>query len=310
MKPVTAGALVFFGCCFNIYFLELLVKQDPGAGVLATFSQYIFITLHGIIFTVRCGTVTPQIPVSHYAAIVILVFASNVCNNYAFNFNISMPLHVIIRSGSLIANMILGMVILQRHYSGVKVASVLAITLGVVVCTLESGKAVKTEDATADEKNVDFLRWLFGVSILLAGLFLSARLGIYQEVLFNTHGKHNEEALFYTHLLPLPGFLIVFPHLWTHWLLALESPPLVVSWLSVPSALIYLLGYMLTQFVCISSVFVLTTECSSLTVTLVLTIRRFLSLVFSILYFNNSFTQLHWIGAFFVFAGTLGFSLT
>ncbi|CAB3368640.1 Hypothetical predicted protein [Cloeon dipterum] len=310
MKPVTAVALVIFGCCSNIYFLELLVKQDPGAGVLATFSQYIFITLHGIIFTVRCGTVTPQIPVSHYAAIVILVFASNVCNNYAFNFNISMPLHVIIRSGSLIANMILGMVILQRRYSGVKVASVLAITLGVVVCTLESGKAVKTEDATADEKNVDFLKWLFGVSILLAGLFLSARLGIYQEVLFNTHGKHNEEALFYTHLLPLPGFLIVFPYLWTHWLLALESPPLVVSWLSVPSALIYLLGYMLTQYVCISSVFLLTTECSSLTVTLVLTIRRFLSLVFSILYFNNSFTQLHWLGAFLVFAGTLGFSMT
>lgn len=36
--------------------------------------------------------------------------------------------------------------------------------------------------------------------------------------------------------------------------------------------------------VCIRGVFILTTECASLTVTLVVTLRKFVSLIFSILY--------------------------
>lgn len=63
--------------------------------------------------------------------------------------------------------------------------------------------------------------------------------------------------------------------------------------------------YTLTQYLCISSIFTLTTEVSSLTLTLIITIRKFLSLVFSIFYFNNPFTLGHWIGTLLVFIGTL-----
>lgn len=59
---------------------------------------------------------------------------------------------------------------------------------------------------------------------------------------------------------------------------------------------------------CISSVFVLTTECTSLTVTLVITLRKFLSLIFSIIYFKNPFTIYHWIGTILVFTGTVIFT--
>lgn len=59
---------------------------------------------------------------------------------------------------------------------------------------------------------------------------------------------------------------------------------------------------------CISSVFVLTTECTSLTVTLVITLRKFLSLLFSIIYFKNPFTIYHWIGTILVFTGTVIFT--
>lgn len=56
---------------------------------------------------------------------------------------------------------------------------------------------------------------------------------------------------------------------------------------------------------CIRGVFILTTECASLTVTLVVTLRKFVSLIFSILYFQNPFTRWHWLGTLFVFTGTL-----
>lgn len=78
--------------------------------------------------------------------------------------------------------------------------------------------------------------------------------------------------------------------------------------ISVPAVWIYLMGTTITQYVCISSVFVLSTECSSLTVTLVLTLRKFTSLIISIIYFQNAFTWAHWVGTILVFVGTLMFS--
>lgn len=62
------------------------------------------------------------------------------------------------------------------------------------------------------------------------------------------------------------------------------------------------------RYICISSVYFLTTECSSLTVTLVITLRKFASLLFSIMYFNNPFTLYHWIGTLLVFVGTIIFT--
>lgn len=59
------------------------------------------------------------------------------------------------------------------------------------------------------------------------------------------------------------------------------------------------------RYVCIRGVFILTTECASLTVTLVVTLRKFLSLIISVLYFQNPFTAWHWLGTGVVFLGTL-----
>ncbi|CAB3364520.1 Hypothetical predicted protein [Cloeon dipterum] len=326
--PMTLMGLVFLGCCSNVYFLELLVKEDPGIGIFATFSQFLFIALHGFVSSARCGTRKPQIHVKHYVLLVIFFFVANVSNNYAFNFNIAMPLHIIIRSGSLIANMVMGIIILKRAYSNYKVASVLTITIGVVICTLESAKVVtkntaahkkstSTDDPdpelaepTASDPNTEFLWWCVGVALLVVALFVSARMGIYQETLFKAHGKHSEEAVFYTHLMPLPGFIFLYSNIFTHMTLAVESPPISVLGVIVPCTLVYLALNVLSQFICISSVYALTTECTSLTVTLVVTLRKFLSLVFSIWYFQNPFTAYHWLGTLLIFGGTIGFSLS
>ena len=78
--------------------------------------------------------------------------------------------------------------------------------------------------------------------------------------------------------------------------------------MSVPKLWLYVLFNSITQYVCIRGVFVLTTECPSLVVTLVVTLRKFVSLVFSIFYFNNPFTFQHWIATAMVFGGTALFA--
>nr|CAD7400756.1 unnamed protein product [Timema cristinae] len=256
-------------------------KDDPGSGNLITFSQFLFIALEGFIFTSKFGTQKPRIGLWDYGILVAMFFIANLCNNYAFNFNIPMPLHMIFRAGSLIANMIMGIVILRKKYAFSKYLSVFMISAGIVICTFVSGQ--------------DVVRIL----LLTVALFVSARMGIYQEVLYAKYGKHPREALFYTHLLPLPGFLIWYQSIVEHAGFLAQSEPFAIP----------ILGFGLPKiYICINSVYVLTTECSSLTVTLVVTLRKFVSLLFSIIYFKNDFTLLHWTGTLLVFVGTLIFT--
>jgi len=325
MSPIIATLLVLAGCCSNVIFLELLVKEDPGCGNLITFASFLFISIEGIIFTTKFGTVGPKVPMSAWTTLVVLYFLVSVVNNYALNFNISMPLHMIFRAGSLMANMILGMILLGKRYTPTKYLSVFMISIGIATCTIMSSHQSKANSATNqdDEKADDqrfsndeedeaweYMRWMIGISMLTFALFLSARMGIYQEVIYGKHGKHPKEALFYSHFLPLPGFLFIAPNIYEHFMIALNSAPLIISGFDtgIPTMMAWLAGNILTQYICISAVFVLTSECASLTVTLVVTLRKFISLLFSIWYFENPFTWAHWLGTALVFSGTLVFS--
>lgn len=242
-----------------------------------------------------------------------MFFVVSVCNNYAFDFNIPMPLHMIFRAGSLIANMIMGIIILRKRYDFSKYLSVFMITAGIITCTIISGSNVKSTQVnpTTEEDSFSvFFWWTLGISLLTIALFISARMGIYQEVLYKRYGKYPDEALFYTHLMPLPGFLILYKNIWDHTIIANTSEPYAIPILGaeIPILWVYLIGNVLTQYICISSVYVLTTECTSLTVTLVVTLRKFVSLIFSIVYFSNPFTIYHWVGTLLVFIGTIIFT--
>merc|ERR1712241_748944 len=159
------------------------------------------------------------------------------------------------------ANMMMGIVLLGKRYSTTKYMSVLMITAGILVCTVMSAKAPQS-----DSQEGDTLWLALGIFLLTFALFLSARMGIYQEVIYGQYGKHPREALFYTHALPLPGFLLLAPDILNHWNIVMSSAPLPITPF-VPSMLLYLIGNIFTQYLFISAFFVLTTECASLTVT-------------------------------------------
>ncbi|KAM3870528.1 UDP-xylose and UDP-N-acetylglucosamine transporter [Diretmus argenteus] len=308
MGTTSAVLLVFVGCCSNVVFLELLVREFPGCGNIVTFSQFAFIALEGFIFETNFGRKKPSIPISNYVIMVTMFFTVSVINNYALNFNIAMPLHMIFRSGSLIANMILGIIILKKRYSASKYMSIVLVSIGIFICTIMSAKQVNMETGGSEEDGVySFMRWLLGIAMLTFALLMSARMGIFQETLYKQYGKHSTEALFYNHCLPLPGFLLFSSNIYNHSVSFSQSTPveIPVIGVTVPVMWLYLLMNVITQYVCIRAVFILTTECASLTVTLVVTLRKFLSLIISILYFQNPFTVWHWVGTGVVFLGTL-----
>uniref|UniRef100_G3NK78 Solute carrier family 35 member B4 n=1 Tax=Gasterosteus aculeatus aculeatus TaxID=481459 RepID=G3NK78_GASAC len=230
MGPGAAVALVFVGCCSNVVSLELLVRQFPGCGNIVTFAQFLFIALEGFVFETNFGRKKPAIPVRNYVIMVTMFFTVSVINNYALNFNIAMPLHMIFRSGSLIANMILGIIILKKRYSASKYLSIALVSAGIFICTIMSAKQVNVANEGSEEESFyAFVRWLIGIGMLTFALLMSARMGIFQETLYKQYGKHSKEALFYNHCLPLPGFLLLSSDIYSHCLYFSQSTPTVVT---------------------------------------------------------------------------------
>ena len=79
-------------------------------------------------YTVR----TPNVPVKKWAFIGAMHFGINMLNNWAFAYNISVPVHIILRSFGSVTTMLAG-VIRGKRYSMLQVLSVLLLTVGVLV---------------------------------------------------------------------------------------------------------------------------------------------------------------------------------
>jgi UDP-xylose/UDP-N-acetylglucosamine transporter B4 len=207
--------------------------------------------------------------------------------------------------------MALGILILNKKYDWTKYLAVGLISVGIGISTLAStgGTGMAAKQLLPDDEAKS--NWFMGICLLTFSLIASSRMGIYQETLYKKYGKHPREALFYCHALPLPGFLMLYKDIYAHAVAFTASQPidvpLVFATVPIPKHWVYLALIAVAQYVCARSIFTLTTECSSLAVTLVITIRKFVSLVISIFIFKNPFTLVHWSGAMLVFLGTFVF---
>ena len=117
--------------------------------------------------------------------------------------------------------------------------------------------------------------------------------------------------MFYIHFLALPLFYFSRESIATE--LARSTAGPTVSFSSVPlvlpSTLLYLFANTLTQLLCVIGVNRLTGRVSSLTVTLILTVRKAVSLLLSVAVYGGQANTMMWSGATLVFIGTIGYSL-
>ena len=75
-----------------------LCREEPGAGTIITFFQFLFIAVEGFVVVSRFGQNSSKIPIKNYMWLVCLYFTVSVVNNFAFNFDIPLPLHMIFRA--------------------------------------------------------------------------------------------------------------------------------------------------------------------------------------------------------------------
>lgn len=74
----------------------------------------------------------PNIPVKKLAYSAAMFYAVNMLNNWAFAFNISVPVHIILRSFGSVTTMAVGW-IRGKRYSPLQILSVAVLTAGVII---------------------------------------------------------------------------------------------------------------------------------------------------------------------------------
>ncbi|KAH8689211.1 UPD-GlcNAc transporter [Talaromyces proteolyticus] len=381
------GLLIFGGCCGNVFALEAIIKDEPAAGPLITFVQFVTVSLFTIpsFLSLSAGPrafylKSPIIPLRSWTIYTIFFVTVNLLNNWAFAYRISVPLHIILRSGGPVASMLIGYLYNGRRYSRMQIFAVLLLTFGVVGAALADaeaqGKAMNIETNLDEYDSKSTLLFVIGFTILALAMLLSAFQGVYADRLYAVHGNtHWREALLYSHMLSIPFFLPTYPQLSSQFRAFMESSSMLSSlssipgladnglfanatmplttvlsaaaptvvpstlvqttassgnlvdqarqsvgvfWLlfrgsgyalvrsmlaNTPNKIFFLVINALTQYICIRGVYLLAAKSSSLTVTIVLNIRKLVSLLFSIYIFGNSLATGVLIGGGFVFLG-------
>ncbi|KAL2809876.1 UAA transporter [Aspergillus granulosus] len=359
-------SLIFGGCCANVFALEAIIKDRPSAGPLITFAQFILTALFMLpkFLSLSAGFGSffinkRSIPLTSWFVYTGFFISVNLLNNWAFAYRISVPLHIILRSGGPVASMVVGYLYSGKRYSLGQILAVALLTFGVVTSALADAQAKGQSIHIGINEDSTISHTVTGFAILSLAMILSAFQGIYADRLYETYGRnHWKEALFYSHMLSLPLFLPTFPQIWGQWR-ALNSSPSLSSHITamigrsksttalfscdhatlakqpcdmslqyapvkaifhilkvvheheplrpvltgIPVQVFYLLLNALTQYWCIRGVHLLSAKSSSLTVTIVLNIRKLVSLLLSIRLFGNSLSHGVLAGAVLVFVG-------
>mmetsp|Transcript_5856 Transcript_5856/g.12736 ORF Transcript_5856/g.12736 Transcript_5856/m.12736 type:complete len:166 (-) Transcript_5856:256-753(-) len=145
--------------------------------------------------------------------------------------------------------------------------------------------------------------WAVGIGILLLVLFLQAFLGHIQRIFYDRFPNTSDEFMFFSHVYALiPTFLMAQGLMSSLSNLTASRP--IAPWVPLPSGLVYLLANNITQSICIRGVFALSAVVSPLSVNLTLSVRKFSSVVFSVIWFNNPWTGLHSLATLFIFGGS------
>ena len=299
-RNVMVMCLTLFSCCCTNIIVEQYAKDVSNSSAFLTFFSYLTAVTLPIITDFHILRRARRLPMKSYLTLVVLEYSVSLLNNMALSFNIDMPTHLVFKSGNLFASMLVSKLCLHREYPYSKYVSVLLVTVGIVIATHASGNAVHAENKKS------LLDWSLGVAMMTYCLFGGAVMGVLQEQVYKQFGKHKDELLFYIHLLGLPGFFVVKDSIYETMLEVNRSRKLLYC--NAPYLWVLFGMFLVLNIGCIRGIYHLLSEWSSLSVTMVTTFRKFLSLMLSIYIFDNNCTKVHWFATTLVFTGSLIFS--
>ncbi|KAF2724929.1 UAA transporter [Polychaeton citri CBS 116435] len=326
--------LIFGGCCSNVYALEKLLKVGSDSGLLVTFSQFALTAL--VAYPTQFSSTSfpvkrSAIPFRDWLWIACLHGSINLLNNWAFAFNISVPVHIVLRSFGSVTTMVASY-LRGKRFSALQVTSVAILTAGVITSALAD--AERKGKSLSLESEGDSSEFSQGLAILAVAQVLSAYMGVYVQETYSQYGGDWRGNLFYSHFLSLPMFIPISSQLWSQWDRlqdtaypdglcfrnivtehTIYSERTFPDWIPLGACQFFegqsegtwfLVMNSLTQLLCIAGVNLLSAKSTSLTVTIVLNIRKLVSFILSTILFGHQLSNKMILGSTLVFgAGAL-----
>lgn len=309
---------VFGGCCTNVLSLESLIKKkDSDIGIFITFIQFCFISLTLLPKFITFQNSFPRfkplhVPIKIYLLSVILFYISSYMNNIVFKYHISIPLHIVFRCFSVVITMIISWLINNKKYNNLQILSAIILTIGAIITSLYRDHDFKLDDLSSvfntnsinDKNYTNDPIFIMGLIILIISSLSSSLLSVYNEWTFKKYGKNWEENLFYTHFLSLPIFLIK-----DYESIRDEFNQMIQFESVMTRNHIMLIVNIITQNICIRGVNILASYTNALTLSVILTARKFISLLLSVIIYDSHLSITSYIGVIIVFIGTLLYTI-
>jgi len=259
----------------------------------------------------------------------------SVLANVAFAYKISIPIFTLIRSCNMVATVLLGWLFFKQRYTLIQLLCVLAVSLGIFLASMAEAKTLKKtsssgscvgcsdpspsaadaqlppEEASGNELAI----WLIGIGILAFVQFVQGLLGHIQSGFYKIYShlasKDDliDEFMFTSQIVALLPFVFMRNDIGAAAWGALNSDPLPLPLLNLlPSRIAWLILGGVAQSVCLRGVFKTSSIVSPLTLTIILSVRKFLTVTFSVLWFNNPWSPWHSVATVLIFGGVFAYS--
>ncbi|XP_031621402.1 solute carrier family 35 member B1-like isoform X2 [Contarinia nasturtii] len=210
---------------------------------------------------------------------------------------VSYPAQVIIKSAKPLSVMLLGLMFCKR-YTIQRYFFVLVIVTGVVVFKLFEAKEEKPVKTKTENHEISDMYQMFGTCLLIFSLTMDGVLGAIQDRMRSIHAPTFRQLMFNTYLwgcgyliiviLVTKEFLGVFPFIGRH-----------------PEVLWHFLTFGMADAIGNVFIFTMISCFGALACSVTGTVRKFFSVIFSIIFFGHPSTLLQWFGACLVFAALL-----
>lgn len=259
------------------------------------FWQYFCVASFGCIYSTLFERVSIQVPVYKYIVLGFMVFCIGLLNARALAYGVSHVSHILLRSSSLVLNLLIGRFVYSRRYSRRQIIGVLSISLGIFwIGWRESTNKIDSCSSFPDSKEGSF-----GVFLVALAMVLSSLLGFAQESIYKAHGIHTIEGMTFTHL---------FASLFMTLFVSTTKDGYFFDFVLLGSTrgFLLLVASSISNLICIFGVYFLNSRLGNLGSMVMLTLRKFITVLLLAL-IGNTVTVHHWICAFLIFGGSLIF---
>jgi len=199
-----------------------------------------------------------------------------------------------------------------------------AVSVGVFLASMGEAKAISSPSANCvgcsdappanavAEDDGSLSVWATGIAMLAFAQFLQGVLGHTQAGFYKKYadlapkGELCDEYLFASQVVALFPLFFLRENITTAAVSALQSPPMPFA--PVPSRIGWLIVNCFANMICLKGVFRTSSIVSPLTLTIVLSVRKFLSVIVSIVWFSNPWTHWHSVSIVLIFGGAFAYS--